>query len=90
MWLCGPYLPDSFLEQTSKYSRMTIRFVSNSAVTRLGFRAVIEATGTSGATRDGLDNENLGDDDTYDNYETARHDNLTYFYQDQVYQDYQE
>ena len=91
MWLCGPYLPNSFLEQTSKYSRMTIKFVSNAAVTRLGFRAVIEATGTTGSTREGLDEEYDDATDHYDDYasyDTARRDNLTYFYQDQVYPDY--
>ena len=83
MWLCGPYLPNSFLVQTSKYSRMTIKFVSNAAVTRLGFRAEIEATGTSGASRGS--EEYLAEYEDYDNYDTARHDNLTYFYHDQYY-----
>ena len=49
MWLCGPYLPNSFLVQRSKYKKLTFRFKSNASVTRLGFRAVVEATGTSRA-----------------------------------------
>ena len=49
MWLCGPYLPHSFLVQRSKYKKLTVRFKSNASVTRLGFRAVVEATGTSRA-----------------------------------------
>ena len=46
MWLCGPYLPNSFLTQTSKYKKLTVRFKSNDSVTRLGFKAMVEATGT--------------------------------------------
>ena len=49
MWLCGPYLPQSFQVQRSKYKKLTFRFKSNASVTRLGFRAVVEATGTSRA-----------------------------------------
>ena len=43
MWLCGPFLPSSFLTQTSKFKKMTVKFRSNGSVTRLGFRAVITA-----------------------------------------------
>ena len=46
MWLCGPFLPQSFLTQTSKYRRMTVKFKSNGSVTRRGFQAVVVATGT--------------------------------------------
>ena len=52
MWLCGPYLPSSFLTQTSKYSRLSVRFRSNEAVTRFGFRAVVTATGTVNDVQD--------------------------------------
>ena len=52
MWLCGPYLPSSFLTQTSKYSRLSVKFRSNAAVTRLGFRAVITATGSVSDVKD--------------------------------------
>ena len=60
MWLCGPYLPNSFLVQRSKYKKLTFRFKSNASVTRLGFRAVVEATGTSRAAdaKDGRPLEN--------------------------------
>ena len=53
MWLCGPYLPQSFLVQRSKYKKLTVRFKSNASVTRLGFRAVVEATGSSRAAEPG-------------------------------------
>ena len=52
MWLCGPYLPSSFLTQTSKYSRLSVKFRSNEAVTRFGFRAVVTATGTVNDVKD--------------------------------------
>ena len=55
MWLCGPYLPQSFLVQRSKYKKLTVRFKSNASVTRLGFRAVVEATGSSRAAEPGED-----------------------------------
>ena len=47
MWLCGPFLPSSFLTQTSKFKKMTVKFRSNGSVTRLGFRAVITAVAPS-------------------------------------------
>ena len=47
MWLCGPFLPSSFLTQTSKFRKMTVKFKSNASVTRLGFRAVINAVAPS-------------------------------------------
>ena len=47
MWLCGPFLPSSFLTQTSKFKKMTVKFRSNGSVTRLGFRAVITAIASS-------------------------------------------
>ena len=47
MWLCGPFLPSSFLTQTSKFRKMTVKFKSNGSVTRLGFRAVITAVAPS-------------------------------------------
>ena len=47
MWLCGPFLPSSFLTQTSKFRKMTVKFRSNASVTRLGFRAVINAVAPS-------------------------------------------
>ena len=47
MWLCGPFLPSSFLTQTSKFRKMTVKFRSNDSVTRLGFRAVINAVAPS-------------------------------------------
>ena len=52
MWLCGPYLPSSFLTQNSKYSRLSVKFRSNEAVTRFGFRAVVTATGTVNDVQD--------------------------------------
>ena len=84
MWLCGPYLPSSFLEQTSKFRKMTVKFVSNAAVTRLGFRAVIVATGADTA-RDEYDNYN-----EYEEYEAAQRDNLTYLYHNEDYRNYLE
>ena len=47
MWLCGPFLPSSFLVQRSKFSKLTVKFKSNASVTRLGFRAEVVATGTN-------------------------------------------
>ena len=47
MWLCGPFLPSSFLVQRSKFSKLTVKFKSNASVTRLGFRAEVVATGTT-------------------------------------------
>ena len=49
MWLCGPFLPNSFRVQTSKFRKLQVRFKSNGSVTRLGFRAVVQATGNSRA-----------------------------------------
>ena len=60
MWLCGPYLPSSFLTQTSKYSRLSVKFRSNDAVTRLGFRAVITATGTVSDIEDIVNEDDSG------------------------------
>ena len=81
MWLCGPFLPNSFLTQTSKFSKLTVGFKSNSAVTRLGFRAVIRAVGTRAQARDNsgeVDNETSTSEGL--DYATATMDNLTYFY----------
>ena len=47
MWLCGPFLPSGFLTQTSKFRKMTVKFRSNASVTRLGFRATIQAIASS-------------------------------------------
>ena len=78
MWLCGPFLPASFKEYTSKYKRITIKFVSNANVTRLGFVANITAIGTSRAGDTPLFEPEIMED-----YNTESRDNLTYFYHDQ-------
>ena len=50
MWLCGTDLPTNF-RRRSKFRKLQVRFKSNGSVTRAGFRAVVEATGT---TRSGV------------------------------------
>ena len=68
MWLCGPYLPQSFLVQRSKYKKLTVRFKSNGSVTRLGFRAVVVATGSSSRAEPG--NGKLAENSPYVSLQT--------------------
>ena len=72
MWLCGPFLPPSFLTQTSKFSRLSVRFKSNDAVTRLGFRAVVTATGVSSDIKELISFDDTAEDaeDTTLGYDT--------------------